>query len=89
MFSEYGAPRVRFVRAGTLDEPSAVAPDVHIYTRSKVGWLVLPEDVPATQAAGTSSAGASFDWLSASATAPAPSLPQRPARADAIRPASR
>ena len=46
VFSEYGAPRVRFVRAGTLDEPSAVAPDVHIYTRSKVGWLVLPEDVP-------------------------------------------
>jgi hypothetical protein len=24
-----------------------VAPDVHIYTRSKLGWLALPESVPA------------------------------------------
>jgi hypothetical protein len=47
VFSEYGAPQVRFVRAGTLDEPAAVAPDVHIFTRSKVGWLSLPADVPA------------------------------------------
>jgi hypothetical protein len=47
VFSEYGAPRVRFVRGGTLDEPSAVAPDVHVFTRSKVAWLALPEDVPA------------------------------------------
>ena len=32
-----------FVRAGTLDNPTAVAPDVHIFTRSKVPWLDLPE----------------------------------------------
>ena len=32
-----------FVRAGTLDDPSAVQPDVHIFTRSKVPWLALPE----------------------------------------------
>ena len=32
-----------FVRAGTLDDPSAVKPDVHIFTRSKVPWLALPE----------------------------------------------
>ena len=31
------APEFRYVRAGTLDEPSAVSPDVHIFTRSKVG----------------------------------------------------
>jgi hypothetical protein len=31
-----------FVRAGTLDNPKAVAPDVHIFTRSKVPWLELP-----------------------------------------------
>jgi len=31
------------VRAGTLDEPSAVTPDVHIFTRSKVPWLALPK----------------------------------------------
>jgi hypothetical protein len=27
-----------------------VRPDVHIYTRSKVGWLTLPETVPAFEA---------------------------------------
>jgi hypothetical protein len=47
VYSEYTSPRVRFVRAGTLDEPSAVAPDVHIFTRSKLPWVVLPDDVPA------------------------------------------
>jgi hypothetical protein len=31
-----------FVRAGTLDTPDSVAPDVHIFTRSKVPWLELP-----------------------------------------------
>jgi hypothetical protein len=47
VFSEYGRPQVRFVRGGTLDQPSAVAPDVHIYTRSKLPWVTLPESVPA------------------------------------------
>jgi hypothetical protein len=32
-----------FVRAGTLDDPAAVTPDVHIFTRSKLPWLELPE----------------------------------------------
>lgn len=36
-----------FVRAGTLDRPEAVRPDVHIFTRSKLPWLELPPDVPA------------------------------------------
>jgi hypothetical protein len=35
------------VRGGTLDEPSRVSPDVHIFTRSKLPWVVLPESVPA------------------------------------------
>lgn len=47
VFSEYGWPELKFVRAGTLDEPSAVKPDVHIFTRSKVPWVALPDDVPA------------------------------------------
>jgi len=47
VFSEYGGPAVKFVRAGTLDEPASVAPDVHIYTRSKLPWVTLPESVPA------------------------------------------
>jgi hypothetical protein len=50
VFSEYGRPEVRFVRAGTLDDPSTVAPDVHIYTRSKLDWVTLPESVPAFEA---------------------------------------
>ena len=36
-----------FVRAGTLDRPEQVNPDVHIFTRSKLPWLQLPKDVPA------------------------------------------
>jgi hypothetical protein len=47
VYSEYGRPEVRFVRAGTLDKPSSVAPDVHIFTRSKVPWVTLPESTPA------------------------------------------
>ena len=33
---------VRFVRVGTLDDPDRWPPDIHIYTRSKQPWLVLP-----------------------------------------------
>jgi hypothetical protein len=47
VFSEYSSPGVWFVRGGTLDEPRSVAPDVHIFTRSKVGWVTLPGGVPA------------------------------------------
>ena len=47
LYSEYGSPRIWFVRAGTLDDPAAVAPDVHIFTRSKLPWVELPESVPA------------------------------------------
>ena len=32
-----------FVRAGTLDHPEKVEPDVHIFTRTKLPWLELPE----------------------------------------------
>jgi hypothetical protein len=47
VFSEYGRPQVRFVRGGTLDEPRSVVPDVHIFTRSKVDWIALPDSAPA------------------------------------------
>jgi hypothetical protein len=50
IFSEYGGPQVWFVRAGTLDEPTDVVPDVHIYTRSKVGWVTVPEQAVAFEA---------------------------------------
>jgi hypothetical protein len=47
VYSEYTRPEFRFVRAGTLDDPSWVRPDVHIFTRSKVPWVTLPDSVPA------------------------------------------
>jgi hypothetical protein len=47
VFSQYTRPQIRFVRAGTLDDPASVAPDVHIYTRSKLPWVTLPDGVPA------------------------------------------
>jgi hypothetical protein len=47
VFSEYGRPQVKFIRAGTLDRPSEVEPDVHIYTRSKLPWVKLPDAAPA------------------------------------------
>ena len=40
-------PTVRFVRGGTLDQPSGVTPDAHIFTRSKLPWITLPESAPA------------------------------------------
>ncbi|HEX7081490.1 MAG TPA: GFA family protein [Gammaproteobacteria bacterium] len=51
VWSDYGRRRyLRFVRVGTLDEPDAIAPDVHIYTRSKLPWVRLPEGARAFEA---------------------------------------
>ena len=47
VWSDYGRrPGVRFVRLGTLDDPTTLSPDVHIFTRSKLPWVRLPDDVP-------------------------------------------
>jgi hypothetical protein len=40
-------PLTRFVRVGTLDDPDALPPDVHIFTSSKQPWVVLPTGAPA------------------------------------------
>ena len=51
VWSEYGGrSEFRFVRGGTLDNPPAVTPDVHIYIRSKLPWVRLPEGVAAFEA---------------------------------------
>ena len=47
VYSRYTRPDLRFVRGGTLDDPASVEPDVHIYTRSKLPWVALPDAVPA------------------------------------------
>ena len=51
VWSQYGRVlALSFVRVGALDEPSALPPDVHIYTRSKLPWVALPAGVPAFEA---------------------------------------
>jgi hypothetical protein len=40
-------PVTKFIRVGTLDNPDALPPDVHIFTASKQPWIVLPSGVPA------------------------------------------
>ena len=47
VFSQYDHPEVHFVRGGTLDDPTDVTPDVHIFTRSKAKWVAIPEETPA------------------------------------------
>jgi hypothetical protein len=47
VFSQYTRRQIRFVRAGTLDDAASVSPDVHIFTRSKLPWVTLPDSVPA------------------------------------------
>lgn len=37
-------PKLRFVRVATLERPHPIVPDAHIYTRSKLPWVRLPED---------------------------------------------
>ena len=48
LWSDYGRRRVMsFLRATTLDDRDALRPDAHIFTRSKLPWVILPPDVPA------------------------------------------
>ena len=48
VWSDYGRrPLLRFVRVGTLDIPTALSPNAHIFTRSKLPWIDLPKSVPA------------------------------------------
>jgi len=44
VWSNYGGAgdSLRFVRVGTLDNPGALPPDIHIFTSSKQPWMVLP-----------------------------------------------
>lgn len=52
VWSNYGGAgdKIRFVRGGTLDDAKAVTPDIHIYTRSKLPWVRLPEGAQAVEA---------------------------------------
>jgi hypothetical protein len=39
--------KVRFLRVGTLDPGHGIAPDIHIFTSTKLPWVVLPAGTPA------------------------------------------
>jgi hypothetical protein len=48
LWSHYGGfTYARFMRVGTLDNPDAMPPDIHIFTASKQPWVVLPPGTPA------------------------------------------
>lgn len=36
-----------FIRAGTLDDRTAISPDVHIFTASKLAWVQIADTKPA------------------------------------------
>jgi hypothetical protein len=48
VWSDYGRrPALRFVRVGTLDEPAALPPNAHIFTRSRLPWVRPDDTAPA------------------------------------------
>jgi hypothetical protein len=49
LWSVYGKSRtpIRVVRVGTLDDPALAPPDIHIFTASKLPWVVLNDGIPA------------------------------------------
>ena len=49
LWSHYAGagPILSFIRVGTLDDPDALPPDIHIFTASKQPWVLLPPGVPA------------------------------------------
>ncbi|MGE0583381.1 MAG: GFA family protein [Steroidobacteraceae bacterium] len=50
LWSHYSGagPAIAFLRVGTLDVPGQFPPDAHIYTSTKLPWVVLPPDARAT-----------------------------------------
>ena len=52
LYSDTPAARdqgVIYLKAGTLDDVSDLAPSVHVWTQSKQPWLTLPESVKQSQ----------------------------------------
>ncbi|HRD75903.1 MAG TPA: GFA family protein [Hyphomicrobiaceae bacterium] len=48
LWSNYpgAGPSINFVRVGTLEAPHPFVPGAHIFTSTKVAWVVVPEGVP-------------------------------------------
>lgn len=71
LWSTYGGrTETRFVRVSTLDDAARFTPDVHIFTRSKLPWVRLPEGARAFEV-----------YYDAKAEWPAESLARRKANA--------
>ena len=51
VWSHYGLAKEKicFIRAGTLGDPDQIEPDIHIFTRSKLPWIKLPDDKHAVE----------------------------------------
>jgi hypothetical protein len=51
LWSHYpgGGPKVSFIRVGTLDQPARLTPDIHIYTSTRLPWLMLPPGMAAVE----------------------------------------
>jgi hypothetical protein len=51
VWSNYGGAvdKVRFIRCGTLEEAWRITPDIHIFTRSKLPWVRLPDGARAVE----------------------------------------
>jgi hypothetical protein len=47
-------PQMMTLRLGTLDDSAGFAPDVHIWTRSKQPWIVIPEGAQSLEKQGNS-----------------------------------
>ncbi len=49
LWSNYGGigDWFRFIRVGTLDDPTAFPPGIHIFTTTKQPWVVIPEGMRA------------------------------------------
>lgn len=50
LWSNYNSDAIKFVRVGTLDNPDQFPPDIHIYTASKQPWVIIPSNMPASEA---------------------------------------
>jgi len=46
VYSQYTSPRVRFVRAGTLDDPEVARPGATIWTSQAPTWACIDESLP-------------------------------------------
>jgi hypothetical protein len=43
------SPKLIAVKSGTLDDPSAFAPAMHIWVQSKLPWVTIPDGIPTFQ----------------------------------------